>query len=453
MPKALGHEVSRVSSPRKSKEQMDLPGKVGGGRGKANKSKPHEERPLPSAASLRDMVDAKLKEVATLEAAEQTVQASSLPRQIGAALAGQSKSPKDLIREWDTNGDGKISPIELRQVVRNKLHIKADNKAIDSLFKELDDDSSGALDNHEMQTAFQKFLKASKEAQKEATSMEERADALRYRAIQLEQAAKALDKVEARAAMASDTTGMTLERRVAVAVLKSAAKIDKMLSAWDVGHGGTISAEDLGKRVHDLKVEATEAEVQSYYKQLLGETHAAPGASLNLKLALRKIYENRQNEVDRQKVDAEEAKKERMEARRLVREVEALQQKEEALQKEQAAEAERVAARIAEEAKQAERAKEEAKEALQAKKEAQKANFELKVAMKRAASSHALKGGMVSSEASGSSPPMSNRSQRGSGSRSSGVSSGSQSRDSSPVPTAKARSSSPLPAAKANALW
>ena len=82
---------------------------------------------LMPVEKLQEIADAKIAEASQVELAAQDM-STSLELKIGRAIQKQKMSVPDLIRKWDASGDGEIQPIELRQVVRNHLKIKADNK-------------------------------------------------------------------------------------------------------------------------------------------------------------------------------------------------------------------------------------------------------------------------------------------------------------------------------------
>jgi len=57
-----------------------------------------------------------------------------------------------LFREFDKNGDGKISKHEWRQVLRNKLHLADELEDVDLMFDLFDQDASGTLDVREFRS-------------------------------------------------------------------------------------------------------------------------------------------------------------------------------------------------------------------------------------------------------------------------------------------------------------
>ena len=55
------------------------------------------------------------------------------------------KTPAELVKEWDKNGDGDLSKIEFKQAVRLTLKLNATNDEIDEIFDLLDKDQDGHL--------------------------------------------------------------------------------------------------------------------------------------------------------------------------------------------------------------------------------------------------------------------------------------------------------------------
>ena len=103
----------------------------------------------------------------------------------------------DLLREWDPNGDGKISKMEMRQSVKKTLGEKADAREIDALFTSLDDDNSGSLDIDELKVALKRFQESAAQDALECKRRLEEAVVLRGKA---EKAAPSRRSPEAEAA-------------------------------------------------------------------------------------------------------------------------------------------------------------------------------------------------------------------------------------------------------------
>ena len=152
---------------------------------------------LRKAAELQASATAKLTEADSLvnETASFN-ERKPLELKLGIALANETKSVPDLIRDWDSNKDGEINKVELRQVVRNKLKIQVDNKEIDALFDKLDDDKGGQLDMKEIQKAMGVFKKQWRSFQEMQEQKVQRAEEMRGEAKVVQAAADATQKLE-----------------------------------------------------------------------------------------------------------------------------------------------------------------------------------------------------------------------------------------------------------------
>jgi len=279
---------------------------------------------LPSAEALLELASDKMVEVAELEQAAQRVHETSLERQIGAALAALNKPPSEAIRDWQTN-PGKMAPIELRQVVRNRLKIRADNKAIDVLFASLDKNHSGVLDATQIQAAVKVFTKAVKDANKEAERLQEAAAIHRAIAEHARVAGEAVALLELRSGAGNESepeTACSLQRLVVRAVLQGGLSYDRLLAMWDTDHKGTMTSTQLAQAVRAIRVQATDVEVAEFHSELTMTTNAAAGAPLSTKLVVRHLVDLAKAEGVRSKEYQSSLKGIRKEARRLVRELE-----------------------------------------------------------------------------------------------------------------------------------
>jgi len=73
----------------------------------------------------------------------------SVAQQIAAALRSAASRVLDLLREWDTDGDGEISRAEFHSAMV-KMGLEAPKKDIDELFSEWDADGGGTLEYKEL---------------------------------------------------------------------------------------------------------------------------------------------------------------------------------------------------------------------------------------------------------------------------------------------------------------
>jgi Ca2+-binding EF-hand superfamily protein len=333
---ALLSSRSARPTPRSGPKAKALPGKP------ASKSDPKKQSngkakvqeksdPLPSAESLLALASAKMAEAAELEAAAQSVHELSLERQVGSALAALNKPPAEVIREWQANKD-KMALIEMRQAVRNRLKIRADNKAIDALFASLDTNRSGTLDATQIKAAVKMFTKATKDANKEAERHREAASSLRAIAEQARVAGDALARVELQAGSCDGgesepetAQAPSLQQRVVLVVLQGALSTDKLMGLWDKDRKGTMTSKQLTQALRDIRVQAADAEVAELHSELAAATNAAAGAPLSTKHVVRHFVDLAKAEGARSKERESQLKHMRKEARQLLRELEEAQ--------------------------------------------------------------------------------------------------------------------------------
>ena len=167
---------------------------------------------LQKAAVLHASAAAKLAEAESLTSETASFnEKKSLALKLGIALANETKSVPDLIREWDSNKDGEINKVELRQVVRNKLKIQAENKEIDALFDKLDDDKGGSLDLKEIQKAMGVFKKQWRSFQEMQEQKAQRAEEIRGEAKVVQAAAEATQTLEEHQAKQAGLSGESVD--------------------------------------------------------------------------------------------------------------------------------------------------------------------------------------------------------------------------------------------------
>jgi hypothetical protein len=77
-----------------------------------------------------------------------------VPQQIAAALRSAATRVLDLMREWDSDGDGEVSRQEFHKAM-TKLGLDAPKKDIDALFSDWDADGGGTLDFKELKKILQ----------------------------------------------------------------------------------------------------------------------------------------------------------------------------------------------------------------------------------------------------------------------------------------------------------
>lgn len=160
-----------------------------------------EKTVLLSCAELLVKAETKENEAKEMEKEASQKLVSTLPRQFGQALSsrlgkGDKESVKKLLRDMDKNGDGQVQNIELRQMIRNHLKIKATNAEIDDLFNSIDTDGSGQIDYKEMTEACHKLLEEANDAKEEMEAVLDDAARKKERAARYREAAAAMQLVE-----------------------------------------------------------------------------------------------------------------------------------------------------------------------------------------------------------------------------------------------------------------
>ena len=86
-------------------------------------------------------------------------------RQLGNVLLAKKANAQELVSMWDRSRDGLISKMEFRVGVRNSLGLHVHIDAVDTLFRQFDEDGGGELDVPELKEALEYLKdKAAKDA-------------------------------------------------------------------------------------------------------------------------------------------------------------------------------------------------------------------------------------------------------------------------------------------------
>ena len=208
----------------------------------ARKRAEEEAAKLEPSIRLEEMARALRKEVASLDPAKQE---KSFSQVLGAALVKKDSQPKQLVQAWDQKNKGCVNKIEFRQGVRKGLGVKAENKDLDALFDEFDDDGGGTLDAIELKDALHMMQGAA-------------ADSI---AADQRQAAKQV-RVKARLARVEEVILNTLEAEEALAASAkaketgAAAAKEAHTRALEIKRTAVRSQLEFSKSVEDdIKVE------------------------------------------------------------------------------------------------------------------------------------------------------------------------------------------------------
>lgn len=127
----------------------------------ARKRKEEEAAKLETSDSIEEQIKALTIEAKSLDPDQQE---KTLSQVMGAVLVQKNLKPMDLVRAWDQKHKGCVNKIEFRQGVRKGLGLQAENKEIDALFDEFDDDQGGTLDAPELKEALKSMQDAAAQA-------------------------------------------------------------------------------------------------------------------------------------------------------------------------------------------------------------------------------------------------------------------------------------------------
>lgn len=188
-------------------------------------------------------------------------------------LQGSKSGAQKFFRELDANGDGTVSRIEFKQMMR-KLGLVGDGaqfdaKSVDTLFTGLDEDGGGALDLGEL-TAGLKNLKARvhANAKRDAASKEE-AELWRARAQQMRESAEGIGKVETMAAALEQLRSRPpTEVQLADLIAAKQLKPEQLLAKLDQDGGGDIEEPEFRRGLQALGVEATPHDMFVMFEKL-----------------------------------------------------------------------------------------------------------------------------------------------------------------------------------------
>ena len=178
---------------------------------------------------------------------------------------------EDMIKEWDSNGDGDISKIEFRQCVRSKLKMDIkENKDIDAFFaKKLDEDGGGSLSLAELKPALKKLKEESAAAADAEKGVKAKAVAMRAKAAATKEVAEAtavMEKEEARLHELENST--TVRAKLGAAIVKKNLKIAEVMTKWDADGDGTVDKKEFVKNVKEMGVVAESAEIVALFDEV-----------------------------------------------------------------------------------------------------------------------------------------------------------------------------------------
>ena len=149
----------------------------------------------------------------------------SVESRLGTLLLEKTSGSRisDLVRKWDTNGDGSIDADEFKLNVK-KLGLVATNFEIDQLFHDLDVDGGGSLDADELKKAIRMLMESrskdiarEKELRQTMSALSSSARALQAELRKRDQEEEAAAEEDARQAMAAESEKKEAARQAMVA--------------------------------------------------------------------------------------------------------------------------------------------------------------------------------------------------------------------------------------------
>jgi len=253
-----------------------------------------KEEPLTSSESLQRTAENILGEAETVETQAENIAYSTLAQRVGRELArrignASKDRVKKLLADIDSNGDGVIQKIELRQLVRNKLQLKADNGEIDKLFDLMDTDHGGTVSFHELMTACHMLNAAAAEGSAQVGEYRMLAADERARAQAYFDAAEGMrayeEEVIVQAQLEADEN-LSLEKQIGLALNAGAYKVNQLVGLWsDEKNSGKLSKRKLAKRLGDIGVHtATPEELTVLFDRLAGHTKPSQASTSELEI-------------------------------------------------------------------------------------------------------------------------------------------------------------------------
>ena len=380
-PKSTPKSTPKIS-PKSAKAASKGTGKSGG---KAGKSKDLENRTLLTAAEVYAEVAALRARASEVEATADGVTTATLDRKLGAALVEKlkTKTLAEMVREWDKNGDGEISPIELRACVRNNLGIKANNKEIDEWFTKMDADGGGSLDMAELKVFLKALTDAWEQGKSEDVHLRREAETIRERADFVEVVARATATMEdACVELDQLIHHPAVEVQLGRLIRLKGMKASDVVTKWDKDGDGTISKEEFREQVLELGVQGEPSAIDDLFDRYdddgggeLSLEELRPTLKALIESSSKSIQDIKDCEKKVAMLRVEAALKQQEEANRKAEDTAAARAEEEA-----AAQAEAQRAAEKEEAKRKAKEMREAKEAEKAKLQAE---YDAKIAARR----------------------------------------------------------------------
>lgn len=200
---------------------------------------------------------------------------NTLPVVLGGVLMERAdkKGSKEFFRELDVNGDGAVSKIEFKQMMR-KLGLLGEGTqfnaaAVDGLFSELDADGGGELDLDEITNALKRLKARNVDVYKKEAAAKEEAERWRKRAEGMRAAA---EQIGAKEAIANELTNLRhhppADVRLAALMAQKQLKPDDLLAKLDTDKGGTVDQKEFAIGLRALGISATDEELNHLHADL-----------------------------------------------------------------------------------------------------------------------------------------------------------------------------------------
>ena len=177
--------------------------------------------------------------------------------QMGEALQKRKVVVADLMREWDPNGDGEISPMEFRQNVRKllptELHAGLVISEVDALFNDLDLDKSGALDVGEIKIALKRLQNEAALASVDKANMLLEVEALRKQAKEYESLASLTGELEGAKKAIEKANSKSVGVQIGAIAVKKGLKPSDIVKQWDVNGDGRLDKDEVTPRLDEFR--------------------------------------------------------------------------------------------------------------------------------------------------------------------------------------------------------
>jgi Ca2+-binding EF-hand superfamily protein len=227
-----------------------------------------------SAAALHEIADGFLRTASSKEAARAGTR-EGLHVVLGALLIEKSdtKGGQAFFRELDVNGDGSVSKIEFKQMMR-KLGLlgegsRFDVKSVEKLFDELDADGGGELDINEITIALKKLRAKVMRVEKDEAVAQAEAAQWRTRAERMRESAEAVGAKESIARELYELKhNPSVEVRLVTLLAKAQLKPQDLLAKFDGDGNGAIDKHEFAKGLKALRIDATQEELHELHGKL-----------------------------------------------------------------------------------------------------------------------------------------------------------------------------------------